>query len=454
MGIPGPRPHFIQGNCPEIRQKGLPRCHKQWHRTYGDVYGYYIGGTPYLVVGDAIVAKDILHSKFEHFPNRPVSTNGFMVPIGLETKQLIFQNGKDWNEQRSNWKSFFNPKNIEKLFPYLDSVVVSFLSGLELDESQMDIYKLHQKLTMEVIGTVLLGVERSEQSNKPLKVIQTFNEVLNQKASRKLPVSVACFPEFDFVSVPCLRLLEWVKNVFGKSEVYNFVNDFEELIKGKDLINNNVSNDFLTKMINLNVANHTLVADCFALLFGGFETISITLLHATRMLIKDKNIQEQVRKEIRCGELDYLRFSEMKYVDALLSEVLRVYNPVPGFIRRVSSKDYRMKGDILIRKNTVVQIPMAAFHQNQEHFEQPDEFKPERFMENAKSPSTFLPFGSGRRSCVASHFAMTTMKLVILRVVQMFNLLEVDDVQQDIPNKHSIIRVVPKRGLKVRLEKI
>ena len=53
-GIPGPTPHLIMGNGNLIRNRSLVAIAvmDHWQRLYGQLYGYFIGMKPYVVISD------------------------------------------------------------------------------------------------------------------------------------------------------------------------------------------------------------------------------------------------------------------------------------------------------------------------------------------------------------------------------------------------------------------
>lgn len=84
--------------------------------------------------------------------------------------------------------------------------------------------------------------------------------------------------------------------------------------------------------------------------------------------------------------------------------------PPLGFTTRVCKKtthltDYKEK-KLTIEKGTVVLLPYYSIHHDPDIYENPHEFKPERFDESAggikkyKENCTFLAFGDGPRICL------------------------------------------------------
>jgi cytochrome P450 len=61
-------------------------------------------------------------------------------------------------------------------------------------------------------------------------------------------------------------------------------------------------------------------------------------------------------------------------------------------------------------------------HRRKDAFSDPEEFKPERFLDQHYSPYEFLPFGGGARRCIGLAFAQFEMKLVLSTILSRFDL--------------------------------
>lgn len=173
-------------------------------------------------------------------------------------------------------------------------------------------------------------------------------------------------------------------------------------------------------------------AQCFVFFLAGFETSSTTMTFALYELAVHQDIQDKVREEIKSvlakhnNKISYDSLKEMKYqrqvIDGILtlpfvyfsvtillsiSETLRLYSPVP-FVTRTSAEDYKLPGeDMVIEKGTKVIIPIQAIHLDEELYENPNEFEPERFTEeNKKNRHQYahIPFGEGPRICIGNIF--------------------------------------------------
>lgn len=129
--------------------------------------------------------------------------------------------------------------------------------------------------------------------------------------------------------------------------------------------------------------------------------------------------------------------NQAQYAKAVLKESLRL-RPVSVGIGRTLDKDAVFSG-YTVPKGVSYEMPLAYFIHNclqtvvvsqnqiscrlEQYFEEPNEFKPERWLKNHPSykqshPFLLLPFGHGPRSCIARRLAEQNMLILILKVTK------------------------------------
>jgi len=118
-------------------------------------------------------------------------------------------------------------------------------------------------------------------------------------------------------------------------------------------------------------------------------------------LALNQDIQDRLRSEIEeiveryNGEVTYDGIKEMKYLDMVFNETLRIYPVVDTHVRKCT-KDFKIpNSDLVIPAGAAVLIPAIGLHHDEKYFENPDVFDPNRFSdENIKKlvPHTFIPF--------------------------------------------------------------
>jgi cytochrome P450 len=57
-----------------------------------------------------------------------------------------------------------------------------------------------------------------------------------------------------------------------------------------------------------------------------------------------------------------------------------------------------------------------------ELYEEPNRFKPERWLTLDRSPYEYLPFSAGHHRCIAAEFAMQELKIVLAMMLQRYRL--------------------------------
>lgn len=125
---------------------------------------------------------------------------------------------------------------------------------------------------------------------------------------------------------------------------------------------------------------------------------------------------------------------------AVLMEALRLYPPVPLFIR-VAGRATELAGTP-VPAGTLACIAPWVLHRHAAHWAAPDEFRPERFLPGAPPPApfTWLPFGAGPRLCPGQDMTLHMAMRLLATLAQRFRL-------RPLPGH----RPMPRAGLTLRL---
>lgn len=113
LGIPGPRPHLIKGNGDKMRNPDLLALDvmDEWQAEFGDLYGYFVGQKPYVVVSDLDMVQQVLIGDFHKFVNRP--------HMGIEIRPvintLVGLRSQRWKEVRSLVSPTFSRRKMRKI---------------------------------------------------------------------------------------------------------------------------------------------------------------------------------------------------------------------------------------------------------------------------------------------------------------------------------------------------
>ncbi|KAJ9559886.1 hypothetical protein OSB04_005046 [Centaurea solstitialis] len=116
---------------------------------------------------------------------------------------------------------------------------------------------------------------------------------------------------------------------------------------------------------------------------------------------------------------------KMQYLKAVIKESLRLHPSFPLLLPRESTQDVKLMG-YDISSGTQVIINAWAIGRDPAEWEDPEEFRPERFLNklNDYKAHTFkwIPFGAGRRGCPGIQFSVVVMELALANIVYKFDL--------------------------------
>lgn len=141
------------------------------------------------------------------------------------------------------------------------------------------------------------------------------------------------------------------------------------------------------------------------------------------------HLGQRLRDELRTITTDQsledaFSFEQLKplnVLDATIKETLRLLPPSSTANRRLT-KSVVLDG-VLYKKGWVIIAEPRIAHQLPEHFQQPDRFDPDRFLDdrNEGKPYEFIPFGGGVHACLGAQMAMVVTKVFVAQALQRFD---------------------------------
>ncbi|OQV16538.1 Cytochrome P450 18a1 [Hypsibius exemplaris] len=186
---------------------------------------------------------------------------------------------------------------------------------------------------------------------------------------------------------------------------------------------------------------------------AGTETIKYSLMWMMLYMAKYPEIQQKIQDEIESviGDEDRLvswnDLSLLPYTEATILECLRLRPVLPfGHPRAVHDGGAEFRG-YEVPKGTVVLALIWDVHQDPRYWENPQQFRPSRFL-NAEGktfrPDNFIPFGTGRRLCLGDQMAMMQLFTSFSGLLQRYTIAPKVGVQVDLNWKILLSLLVPK----------
>ncbi|CAH2269804.1 jg1102 [Pararge aegeria aegeria] len=181
----------------------------------------------------------------------------------------------------------------------------------------------------------------------------------------------------------------------------------------------------------LDPTDELLAAQAFFFFIAGVEPTASAIFAALVELGKYSEIQRKLHEEIdqtfeeNGGKMTYDIVVNMKYLDMVMNEAMRMHPPI-GFLTRKCTKDTVLpNGNIKVEKGTKILTAIYELHHDPKYYPDPEVFDPERFSRDNKNSTidmTYMPFGKGGRICVGMRYAQLQAKSGVLYLLRHFSL--------------------------------
>ncbi|GES99835.1 cytochrome P450 [Rhizophagus clarus] len=207
-------------------------------------------------------------------------------------------------------------------------------------------------------------------------------------------------------------------------------------------INNN-SADLLEHMIhacndpeNPTLTSEELRHNLTIFMLAGHDTTANALTTVLYLLAVHKDAQKKVRDEILRVLGDDLipsmeQQKELKYMNMVINENLRLYPPVARLPRRTNSQEIKFRNHIIPEK-TQISIFIYGVHHSSKNWNDPEKFIPERFENEKHDYYAWLGFGGGNRLCLGINFSLIEQRITLCALLRKYEVsLPADSIHKD-----------------------
>ncbi|KAM7296313.1 cytochrome P450 3A14 [Ixodes scapularis] len=480
LGVPGPEPNLIWGNLWEYHENGLFRALEKWCKKYGDVFGFYNGDVPMLVVNDIAFLQQAFVKSSSNFTNRGVTIRSDEMHPFL-SKCLVHAKDSHWKSTRQCVSSGFTTSKIKQMMGHIAEVCDVFMDVLADDADsgkEVCMVEKFQGLTMDYIGRAAFGIDTSFQRDLKHPFLICAREAVKGVMSGPFHMLAHCTTALGKLATPLL----WISWIFGRYPIRTFAEHVAKVIRLRKNDSTLRRNDILQNLIDAEyeelqetpksitegttivetqghrktrpLSSIEVVMNTTVLFLAGFETTATALCYVAYSLGKYPDIQEKVRKEVELaldgsGELDYEAVTQkLKYLGQVVNETLRIWPPVFTFITRQAKADFEYRG-ITFKAGTSILSPTLQIQRDARYFSDPMKFDPDRFsVENDKCfpKAAFQPFGLGPRNCIGSMLALVEITYTIARMTQSYRWELGQSQKEDMPLEQCSMVSIPGRG--------
>ena len=401
---------------------------KAWTQEYGSSIIVFSSFRNILFTVDPdmfkVVTSDLnSFSKLDDLPNR--SLYGQRI---AGWNSILTGGGHNWAIKRKVMSKFFAKANMTEAFELCKPLIQNYVrSTLAKKVGKGQVLELHEEFsTIFSAYPSALGLSGFDDPITIGKNVTKILEMIPKQLGGKFTLSKFLFAvgkekkeTVDMVvgmrkrlKAMALEKMQEIKSsdsetkpsdLFGLLIQANENCDFE-----RDLVEEYVVDDILTIF---------LVMDNMVK-----QLASLFIFLETRQPVYHKMVEE-----IRQFALtDCSSMTQLKYTEKVLLESLRMAPALLRGTRLMKTPDGRPTkiGHYILPSNTQVHFSQYLIHHNEDIWRDSHHFNPERWSDDFNpEPYTYMPFLAGPRGCLGKHFAMMTMKLTLVAILQKFDLI-------------------------------
>jgi len=409
---PGPRGLPIVGVALELRRDPLALL-RRVAREYGDIASIRVplGNRILLNHPDYIEQVFVVQQAKFH-----KSTLTKQVTERMLGQGLLISEGDLWRRQRRLAQPAFHRGRINEYAAPMVEIAQAHIRDWRDGESR-DVAHAMTALTLDIAVRTLFGTTlpgEAQQVGRAMTFLMR-HELGRQRspfrvpASWKTPRNLRAQREVEFLDSLVYRIIEERRAKSGS----NHHDDLLAMLMG-------AMDEDGSQMSPKQLRDETMT-----LFLAGHETTALTLSWTWYLLSQNPAAEARLEEELR-GVLagrapqvaDLMRLS---YLQAVLTEVLRLYPP--AYILARTSIAPCTIGGYDIPTGTTILMSQWVMHRDARYFEEPEAFRPERWLDGLADrlpAGAYFPFGDGPRRCIGQGFALLEAALVIATIAQRF----------------------------------
>nr|AHJ10934.1 cytochrome P450 6FV2 [Chironomus kiiensis] len=414
------------------------------------VCGLYFAYRPALIVNDPELVQDVMIRDFNSFHNRGILFNYDVDPLAAHLFNL---DGQKWRDLRVKLSPTFTSGKLRTMFPTIRNCVKTLedymIKNVKSGDNVFNMRDLMARYTTNVISSVAFGID-NDCINETDNIFRKMGLKIFQVSLKQALIQVL------FFFAPTLIVKAKIKLTPDDVEDF-FMKIVKQTVDHREASKDNERKDFMQLMIQLKnqgylsadkddeesekgshgdvkkLTFNEVAAQAFLFFAAGFETSSSTmnfcLFELSRNPEKQKKVHEEldrVLKNVDINDITYEKLNELKYLECCIDEALRIYPILPALMRE-STRDHKFSSSNLkIENKTPILIPVLGMQRDPEIYDNPMEFRPERFLNsphgNGKVQGLFyVPFGDGPRNCIGARMGKLQTKLGLVAALSKFS---------------------------------
>lgn len=431
---PGPRSLPIVGNIFDLKPHNIFEQLRHLHLKYGPIISLKIGSSTLIsIAGDGTHAHELFNKRGSIYSGRPYQASTEIA--GKGDYFLFQQNPNKWRAARKPIVQHFAPSVMKNQhFPLQEAESVQLLH--EFLHQPNDFRHHPMPFATSVLTCLAYGI-RCESYKDP--VVYQMEDIMRSGTKLNVPGAKPPVEAFPWLNYLPEALFPWRKKCEEHGEKLDKL--YMGLIEAgwqrgvAGLNTGNLAYKMRLDEGRSGLTRHEQGFACGVVLEGGSDIVAGVILICLLALVHDPESQRRAHAEID-GVYDedtlpkWQDERRLPFVRAFIKEVFR-WRPslARGVPHRLEQDDY-YEGYFLPKGSTVMYCTWAM-HNCAERFDDPETFKPDRYLNHTMSMAESVAqgdpfkrdhfaFGAGRRVCPGIQTAEQDIFIALSRLIWAF----------------------------------
>ncbi len=410
---PGPSGPQMLPAFAAIRRDPLQYLNHIW-QTYGDVAQFPIPRPPSYLVSHPDAVKRVLVDRPRDYSKDTIQYKALSLVTG---SGLLTALDPPWKEHRLMLQPAFHPRQLDPLVQHVEAGSQRLITQWnELpDGALIDIEQAMLRVALETVGHALFTEDLSGDAAELTSATLDALEVVVARA--RVPISPPAW-----IPTPANRRLKCANKTLDAA--------VSRLVAARREGQASSTPDVLDLLIAARdstgqpLTEREIRDEIVTFIVAGHETVAAALTWSWALLASHPQVQDQLHNEVSAvvtqDHLSLAQLSDLPFTRACVDEALRLYPPA-WLISRKALSDDELAGAHIPAGALIIMSPWLV-HRHPDFWQEPNTYRPSRFMDGSVTRHAFIPFGNGLRLCIGRDFAYAEAIAVVARIASRFTL--------------------------------
>jgi cytochrome P450 family 110 len=383
---------------------------RRWRAQFGSTYMTSVMSGRYLVTGDPAVVRDVFRADPKSlYPEGEEALKPLTGP-----RSLFLLESEEHAKERKVISPPFIGARMRAYTELMCNAAERQVAALKVGDT-FPALEITRSISAEVIVRAVFGVQNEER-------VRLYREHIVRWVNAWKPLFIL----FPAMQRKFLGISPWARFVAAGEALDALLLQEIDARRAATVRND----DVLSLLLDTRYEDGSALSDdsirCHlrALLFAGHETTMIAMAWVLHYVLRDAQLKDRMFALV-VRPMDEI--VQDPWFEAVINEALRLYPIILGVVRGLGAST--QLGPYTVPAGTKVWVSIAMLHLDPQLYPEPEQFRPERFLETSFKPHEFAPFGGGHRRCLGAAFAMLETKVAVATLLKRRNLVHAGPIE-------------------------